>query len=151
MWQSFVTDTPAKRAPTMSPLSSDHVSSFKIRRLYHSPILSQGLSFKRITNELTPALQSVNKRKNIKLKFFQCSTYKQILFPNFLVLPFFCPPLVCIKATAKSLCLCNMPYRSMANGRTAPHIITFGTRCRWVQLHALGTLTPGKSSRGPTG
>jgi hypothetical protein len=53
----FVTDAPAKRAPTMS--------SFKIGQVSHFLILSHELSIKTITNELTRELQSVNERKNI--------------------------------------------------------------------------------------
>jgi hypothetical protein len=84
----FVTDAPAKHAPTMCSLSkSDKSHIFQI--------LSHWLPLNTITNALTQALQSKNKWKNIQccqLKFFQCSQHKLILFLNFLVFPLFCPP-----------------------------------------------------------
>jgi hypothetical protein len=67
----FLTDAPAKRAPT--------VCSFKIGQVSHFPVPSHGLSLNTITNALTRALQSVNKRKKsvqgCQLKFFQCSEH----------------------------------------------------------------------------
>jgi hypothetical protein len=69
---AFVTDIPAKRAPTICPLSKSDMS----------PIFwffSHGLSHNTITNALTRELQSVNKWKNIQccqVKFFQCSQHK---------------------------------------------------------------------------
>jgi hypothetical protein len=53
----FVKDAPAKRAPTMS--------SFKIGQVFF-PDFSNGLSPNTITNALTRALRSVNKRKNVQ-------------------------------------------------------------------------------------
>jgi hypothetical protein len=68
----FITDAPAKRAPTMS--------SLKIGQISHFPILSHGLPLSTITNALRRTLQSVNKGKNnfqcCQLKFFHCSQHK---------------------------------------------------------------------------
>jgi hypothetical protein len=63
---SRYTEVPNKRPPTKIGVS-------------HYPIPSHRLSLNTITNALTRALQSVNKRKNIQycqLKFFQCSQHK---------------------------------------------------------------------------
>jgi hypothetical protein len=61
----------------------------------HSDIWNKKPPFNTITNALTRALQSVNKRKNniqcYQLKFFQCSQHKQTLSRNFLMFPLFCP------------------------------------------------------------
>jgi hypothetical protein len=60
----------------------------------HGCRVSHGLSLNTITNTLTRALQSVNKRKNIQCcqqKFFQYIQNNQIIFLNFLVVPLFCP------------------------------------------------------------
>jgi hypothetical protein len=53
---------------------TNYLCSFKIGEVSYFPLLSYGLSPNTITNVLTRALQSVNKRKNIQrcqLKFFQ--------------------------------------------------------------------------------
>jgi hypothetical protein len=67
----FITDVPAKRAPTICPpLKSDKSA---IYRFLHTDCHSA------ITDALTRTLQSVNKRKNFQccqLKFFQCSQHK---------------------------------------------------------------------------
>jgi hypothetical protein len=58
-------------------MCTNNLSSFKIRKVSHFPVLSHGLSLNTITNTLTQALQNVNKqKKNIQccqLKFFQCN------------------------------------------------------------------------------
>jgi hypothetical protein len=68
----FVKDPPAKRAPVICPVSKSDKSP--IFRFFHTD------SHSTVTNALTRALQSVNKRnKNIQccqLKFFQCSQHK---------------------------------------------------------------------------
>jgi hypothetical protein len=69
---------------------TNDLSSSKIGQVSHFPILSLNT----VTNALTRAIQSVNKRKNIQscqLEFFQCSQHKQILILNFLVFLLFCP------------------------------------------------------------
>jgi hypothetical protein len=80
------TYAPAKRAPTIFPLS----------KLDKSPDCHS-----------TQSLQSVNKwKKNIQcwqLKFFQCSQHKFYVFFNFLVFPSFCSHLVYIVLHLKTL------------------------------------------------
>jgi hypothetical protein len=86
---AFNTDATAKRASTMCPVWKSYKSP--IFRFYHMDCHS--------TQSLMHCMSttSVNKQKKIqwcKLKFFQHSQCKQILFLNFLAFPFFCPPLV---------------------------------------------------------